>query len=202
MNYNNTTDVISQIVKPDGDLTYLTADNVAKFRNMGLSLTAPLTIAKWWTANFFANIYNNHYNGTYEGRPLDIGYTSFMVNTTQTFTVKQGFTFELNGFYRAKGVNELTINDPMYVFSIGSQKTILKGKGTVRLNIRDPLYLQRYKGKTKYDIVDSRVSNRWDNRQVGVSFTYRFGKNVPQAPVRRRNSASQDEQNRVGGSQQ
>jgi hypothetical protein len=43
------------------------------------------------------------------------------------------------------------------------------------------------------------VQNRWDNRQVKTTFTYRFGKNGQQNdPPRRRSSASQDEQNRVG----
>jgi hypothetical protein len=76
----------------------------------------------------------------------------------------------------------------------------MKGKGTIRMNFRDPFWIQRYKGKTQYDIVDSRVENRWDNRQVTASFTYRFGKSQQgQQQPRRRNSASQDEQNRVGG---
>jgi iron complex outermembrane recepter protein len=199
LNYNNTTDVISQILKPDGDLVFLTSDNVAKFRNIGISITAPIPVTKWWNLNLFTNIYNNHYKGVYENKPLDIAYTSFMVNMTQTFTLKQGFTLEVNGFYRARGVDQLTINEPMYVINFGGQKQILKGKGTLRLNLRDPFWIQRYKGKTKYDIVDTRVQNRWDNRQVTATFTYRFGKNGQQnPPPRRRNSASQDEQNRVG----
>jgi iron complex outermembrane recepter protein len=202
LNYNNTTDVLSQIVKPDEDIIYLTSDNVARFRNIGISVTAPITITKWWNATLFTNVFNNRYEGVYETRPLDISYTSFMVNMTQIFTLKQGFTLELSGFYRARGVDQLNINEPMYVLNFGGQKQVMKGKGTVRLNLRDPFWLQRYKGKTEYDIVDSRVQNRWDNRQVTVSFTYRFGKNTQQSGApRRRNSASQDEQNRVGGQQ-
>ncbi|HEX7903140.1 MAG TPA: TonB-dependent receptor [Chitinophagaceae bacterium] len=202
LNYNSTNDVISQILKPDGDIVFLTADNVAKFRNMGISITAPLPITKWWNLNLFTNIYNNHYEGMYENKPLDISYTSFMVNMTQTFTLKQGFTLEMTGFYRAKGVDQLSINEPMYLLSFGGQKTVLKGKGTVRLNLRDPFWIQRYKGKTQYDIVDTRIQSRWDNRQVTATFTYRFGKNGQQnPPPRRRGSASQDEQNRVGSGQ-
>jgi iron complex outermembrane receptor protein len=166
---------------------------------MGISITAPVPVAKWWSLNFFTNIYNNHYEGVYENKPLDISYTSFMANMTNTFTLKQGFTLEVSGFYRAKGVDQLNINEPMYVVSFGGQKTVLKGKGTVRLNLRDPFWLQRYEGKTQYDIVDTHVQNRWDNRQVTASFTYRFGKNGQQnPPPRRRNSATQEEQNRVG----
>lgn len=199
LNYNSTKNVISQLVKPDGDLLYLTSDNVARFRNIGIAITAPVPVTKWWNSNFFVNVFNNRYSGIYENKPLDLSYTSFMINMTQTFTIKPGFTAEVTGFYRAKGVDQLTINDPMYVLSFGSQKQVLKGKGTVRLNLRDPFWMQRYKGKTQYDIVDSRVRNKWDNRQATISFTYRFGKNTQQnPPPRRRNSASQEEQNRVG----
>jgi hypothetical protein len=171
---------------------------VARFRNIGIAITAPIPVTKWWTSNIFTNIFNNHYEGVYEGKPLDLSYTSFMINMTQTFTIKQGFTLEMTGFYRARGVDQLSINEPMYVLSFGGQKQVMKGKGTVRLNLRDPFWLQRYKGRTEYDVIDSRVQNRWDNRQVTASFTYRFGKNGQQNSPRRRNSASQDEQNRVG----
>jgi iron complex outermembrane receptor protein len=199
VNYNTTANVISQLIKPDGDLLYLTSDNVAKFRNVGLSITAPVPVTKWWNSNIFVNVYNNHYEGIYENKPLSLSYTSYMVNMTQTFTVKKGFTIELSGFYRAKGVDQLTINDPMYQVSLGGQKQVLKGKGTVRLNLRDPFWLQRYKGKTEYDIVDSRVYNKWDNRQVTATFTYRFGKSTQNNTPRKRNSGSLEEQNRVGG---
>jgi hypothetical protein len=45
-----------------------------------------------------------------------------MVNITNTFTIKQGFSLELSGFYRGKGVDQLTINQPIYQMSIGDRK--------------------------------------------------------------------------------
>jgi len=201
LNYNNTTDVISQIFKQNSQtkIVYFTADNVAKFINMGISITAPMTITKWWNTNFFTNIYNNHYKGIYNAEPLDISYTSFMVNITNTFTIKQGFSLELSGFYRGKGVDQLTINQPIYQMSIGGQKNILKNKATVRLNIRDPFAWQEYRGVTDYGNIYAKIHNKFDARQATATFTYRFGKNIQQPPQRRRNSATQDEQNRVGG---
>jgi iron complex outermembrane recepter protein len=202
LNYNSTNNVISMIVKPAGDILFLTSDNVASFKNIGISITAPVPVTKWWNSNTFVNIYNNHYKGVYETRPLDLSYTSFTINITNSFTIKKGFTAELSGFYRAKTIEQLNINEPMYVINFGTQKQILNGKGTVRLNFRDPFWMQKYSGKTQYDIVDSRVRNRWDNRQITASFTYRFGKSTQQnQPPRRNQAASQDEQNRVGGGQ-
>lgn len=205
LNFNNTNDVISQILRQRKipgkieEITFLTAENVAKFRNIGLSITAPITVTKWWNTNLFTNIYNNRYEGFYENELIKLSYTSFMINLTNSFTLGKGYTAELSGFYRYKGVDQFTIIEPLYQVSAGAQKQILKGKGTLRLNLRDPFALQRFKGLNKYGDVDMRFSNRPDTRQVTATFSYRFGKNNQQAPPpRRRNSSSQDEQNRVG----
>ena len=200
LNYNNTSDVISQIFKQNSQtkIVFFTADNVARFTNIGISITAPVPITKWWNTNFFTNIYNNHYKGIYNGAPLDQAYTSFTVNISNTFTIKQGFTLELSGFYRAKGLDQLTIGEPMYQMSVGGQKNIMKGKATIRLNVRDPFAWQQYRGLTQYGNIYARIRNKFDARQVTTTFTYRFGKNNQQVPPpRRRNSATQDEQNRV-----
>lgn len=205
LNYNNTTDVISQVFKQNSQtkIVYFTADNVAKFTNMGMSITAPIPITKWWNTNTFANVYNNHYEGIYNGKPLDISYTSFTFNMTNTFTIKQGFSLELSGFYRGKGVDQLIVNEPIYQISVGGQKNVLKNKATVRLNIRDPFAWQQYEGVSEYGNIYAKIHNRFDARTVTVTFNYRFGKSNQQAPPpRRRNSATQDEQNRVGGAGQ
>jgi hypothetical protein len=87
----------------------------------------------------------------------------------------------------------------MYQLSLGAQKNILKGKGTLRLNIRDPFAWQQYRGLTEYSNIYVKIRSRFESRQVTATFTYRFGKNTQQnQPPRRRNSATQDEQNRVG----
>src|SRR5690349_7687281 len=201
-NHTNTTVVLYHISSqmPAEQITFLTAENVVEFRNNVLSITAPIPVQKWWNANLFTNIYNNHYKGVYEGKPIDVSYTSFMANLTNSFTLGKGYTAELSGFYRHKGVDQLTIIEPIYQMSIGGQKQVIKGKGTIRLNVRDPFAWQRFRGLNKYGDIDMRFYSRPDVRQVTATFTYRFGKNNQQAPPpRRRNSSSQDEQNRVGG---
>jgi len=209
LNYNTTSDVISQIFKPDpqqNKLVYFTADNVAKFTNIGIAITAPVPVTKWWNLNLFTNVYRNHYNGLYSlanrDTLIDMAYVSFMINMSQTFTIKHGFTIEISGFYRAKGVDQLNINLPMYQMSIAGQKSVMKGKGTLRVNIRDPFAWQKYSGYTRYGNVDVQVRNRFDARSIGATFTYRFGKTAQQNQQRRRSNATQDEQNRVGGANQ
>jgi len=204
LNYSSTDDVISQIIKadpnnPESKIRFLTVDNVAKFRNTGISVTAPVTIAKWWNVNIFTNVFNNHYEGIYDTINIDLSFTSFMVNITNNLTFGKGYSGEISGFYRHKGINNLTEMEPIYQVSFGVQKQIMKGKGTLRLNVRDPFAWQKFEGLTKYGRIDGNFLARPDIRQVTATFTWRFGKNGQQNQPRRRNSSSQDEQNRVGG---
>lgn len=199
INYSRTSDVISQILRQNTEekTTYLTTENFNTFRNMGVSVNAPFKWAPWFSTNLFLNVYNNHYKGRYNAEDLDISYTAFMANITNSLTIFKGFSAEISGFYRSKTVDQLIEMNEMYQMTIGLQKTVLKDKGTVRINFRDPFGWQKFGGSTKYGNVDVTIANRWDTRQVGVSFTYRFGKNTI-APSRRRDTGVSDEINRVG----
>ncbi|HEX8313844.1 MAG TPA: outer membrane beta-barrel family protein, partial [Flavisolibacter sp.] len=202
-NLNQTDNVISQIMRQDNakQITYLTSENVAEFRNMGVSITVPVPVTKWWNTNFFTNIFNNRYRGVYNNEPIDIAFTSFSANMSNTFTLKQGFSAELSGFYRHKGVDQLTVVEPLYQMSVAFQKQVMQGKGTVRLNFRDPFAWMRFSGLNQYGDIDMRFRNIPDTRQVTATFTLRFGKQTQNNQPRRRTSSSQDEQNRVGGGQ-
>src|SRR5687768_10256179 len=202
-NFNSTDDIISQIVKPEPNskIRYLTVDNVAQFTSIGLSVTAPITFAKWWNANLFANVFNNHYKGIYDTFLIDDSYTSFTANITNNFTFKKGWSAELSGMYRHKALNGLTQMEAIYQMSFGFQKQVMKGKGTVRFNVRDPFAWQKFEGRNTYGMIDGGFLARPDIRQVTGTFTWRFGKTGQQNQPRRRNSSSQDEQNRVGQSQ-
>jgi hypothetical protein len=210
LNYTNTTDVISQIINRqrgsnDEIIGFLTVDNIARYNNMGIAINAPVKFAKWWNSNLYTNVYRNHYKGTYisnetgvsEVVPLDLSFVSFTVNINNNFTIgKKGLMGEISGWYRHKTIEQLNISDPMGQLSFGLAKNnLMKGKASIRINARDPFNWQRYKGHIRYGTVDIDINNRWDNRQYGVNFTYRFGKQQQQ---QRRRSATEEEQQRVG----
>ncbi|MBL7703894.1 MAG: TonB-dependent receptor [Ferruginibacter sp.] len=209
LNYTVTTDVISQIIKrvrgSNNELVgFLTIDNIARFSNMGIAVSSPVKFAKWWNANLYANVYRNHYQGTYISTEntqnvvvdLDMAFTSFSLNINNSFTLGKGWTAELSGWYNYKNVQQLNLALPMGQMNIGLAKNnLLKGKASLRLTARDPFGWQMYRAETKYGNVDFSLRNRWDNRQYGVNFTYRFGKQQGQS---RRRSATEEEQQRVG----
>jgi iron complex outermembrane recepter protein len=210
LNYTITTDVISQIVKrtrgTNNELIgFLTIDNIARFSNMGIAVSTPVKLAKWWNANVFVNVYRNHYVGTYISTEnsqnrvvdLDMAFTSFNFNINNSITLGKGWIAEISGFYNYKNVQQLNLSYPAGQVNFGLAKNnLLKGKASIRITARDPFSWQRYRAETKYGNVDFSLRNRFDSRQYGVSFTYRFGKQFK--PTNRRNSATEEEQRRVG----
>lgn len=199
-NFSHTNNVISDVLKQNDQtkVTYQTKENVSQRTNVGLSISYNKPITKWWTATAFANVFNNNYKGTVNGIKLNADITSYMFNSSSQFKFKKGWGAEVSGFYRSKLlVSGLIIGEPMGVVSFGASKQILKGKGSIRLNLNDPFWIQYFRGYTKFGNIDTRIQSKWDNRRIVINFTYRFskGQNVQQ---RRRNGGAADEQNRVG----
>lgn len=206
INYTNTSDIINDILQTtkDGDnyITAQTKSNIATRKNIGIAINYNKNLYKWWTVNLFTNIYNNNYEGFIGIEKVALNITAFTINASNQFNFGNGWTGELSGFYNSKNlVSSVILAQPQGFFSFGAGKQILKQKGTVRLNVRDPFWIMKFKGNTTMDKFITDVQTKWDNRRCIISFSYRFGK-VLQSQQRKKGTASQDEQNRVGSSQQ
>lgn len=201
-NFTRTTDIINDIIKNtrtgDNFTTFQTRENVASRRNIGLAVSYNKPFTKWWSINAFANVYNNYYKGIVNNEPVDLDITAFSSNVSNQFTFKKGWTGELSGFYNSKNLySSVILARGMGMFSFGAGKQILKTKGTLRLNIRDPFWIMKFNGSTEMETFSTFITSKWDNRRFILSFAYRFGKATGQQPNRRRNGSAQDEQNRV-----
>ena len=199
--YTVTTDILNDILKQNDEtkVTYQTKENVAKRQTLGLSVSYNAALNSWWTTSLFTNINHNHYEGTVNNDHLDVSLVSFMANMSQQFRFAKTWTAEVNGFYRTSAQETgVFLIQPMGVVSFGLSRQLWNNKASLKLNIYDPFYLQQARVIIDYANIDAYVVNRWDNRRVGLNFTYRFskGQNAPQQ--RRRNSGTLEEQNRVG----
>ena len=202
LSYTSTTDILNDILKQNDDtkVTYQTKENVAKRQTLGVSVSYNAPITKWWTTSVFLNVNNSHYEGIVNNQFLDVSLTSFMGHSSQQFRFAKTWSAEINGFYRTSAQETgMFLIRPMGVVSFGFGKQILKTKGSLKLNIYDPFYIQKALVIIDYGNIDAEVNNRWDNRRVGLTFTYRFSKGQNVQPQSRRTSSAQEEQNRVGG---
>lgn len=205
LSYSYTTDILNDILKQNDNtkVTFQTKENVASRKVLGLSSSYNAPLTKWWTTSLFANVAYNHYQGVVNNTNLDVKMTTFMANMSQQFRFAKTWSAEINGFYRSTAQETgMFLIRPMGVVSFGFAKQLMNNKASLKLNIYDPFYIQKVKVDIQFGNIDAFVLNQWDNRRVGLTFTYRFSKGQNAAPQRRRTSSAQEEQNRVGGGQQ
>lgn len=200
LNYTNTNNIIQQVFEQNEltNETFIKKANIAKSKQIGLAVSVNKSITKWWTTSIYANVYNNHFTGSVNNENISVGITSFMTQVQQQFKFGKGWTAELSGFYRTKGMEGVIFIQPIVQVNAGLSKQVLKNKGSIRLNVRDIFAGSVFKGYSKYSNVDLQFKNVNDNRSVNLTFSYRFNKGKLKAGSRR-DSGANDEQNRVKG---
>jgi len=202
LNYTKTTDIIQMVIEQitEDTLTYVKQANIADQRQYGISVNAGFPITKWWKTNLYVNGFNNRFEGIVNGEPVTIGATTVMFNGSQQFTLSKTLTAEISGWYRTQGVEGVINAKPMGMMSVGFSQQVIKGKGTLRLNVRDIFYTQGFRGVSKYGTVDASFQEKRDSRVVNLGFTYRFSKGKMNGGQKKRsNGSANDEQSRVSG---
>jgi iron complex outermembrane recepter protein len=198
LNYTQTNNIITDLLKQNSETntTFQTKDNFSSMKQWGIAVMVNTSIRKWWNVNVYTNLYNNNYNGRYDNDPVQIQFTSFTGNMTNSFTLGKGWMGEISGWYQSKTAQGLLVANPMGSVNSALSKQVLKKKGTVKIGVRDIFNTQQFSGIIKYSTINVDIANTRVNRQFNVSFVYRFGKtNI--APERRRSGGAGDEQSRV-----
>jgi len=197
VNYSRTTDFMTETFEQSGYATIVREGNIGVRHSAGLSVSARVNATKWWTSSLYSNLNYNLFKGELYGEDVHVSATNVLFNVNNQFRFgKKGWSAELSGFYRTKGVEGQIIIQPLGQMSAGISKQIFKGKATVRLSARDILYTNRAKGSINFQRTQARFENNRDSRVSGITFTWRFGKPL-KAQQNRKTGGASDEQNRV-----
>lgn len=205
LNYSRTTDYMNETFQQEevnGTKTYATIvrhGNIGKRDAAGIAISAQVPVAKWWNASIYTNYNYNKFKGRLNGNGeyIDVAASNILFNVNNQFKFNKGWSGEISGFYRTKGVDGQVIIQPLGQLSAGIGKQILKNKGTVKFNVRDILYTNKATGDINFENTIAHFVNSRDSRVASLSFTYRFGKPIKGAQQRRKIGGADDEQNRV-----
>ena len=184
-------------IPQDDNVTIQIPVNLSSTEHYGLSVSAPVKVNKWWNMINNADVYYNHYNGKLGSNVLNNGKPAADVRVNNSFTITNGWGAELNGSFNSGGQYGFMVLDPQWGISAGVQKTVLKKKGTVKLNVTDIFWTNLPKAVITYGNYIEKWHAQRESRVATLSFTYRFGKNTIQA-ARRRTTASEEERQRAG----
>lgn len=198
VNYTRTTDIIQQVFEQisSQNKTFITWDNIATHRQIGISITASKQLNKWWSGSIYTNLASNKFSGVVDNQYVTINTPSFMANVSQQFRWGKGWGAEISGLYINKVVEGVILINSFGKLDMGISKQILKGKGTLRMNVNDLLYTQIINGGSRYNDIDINFNIKQDTRVFNIGFTYRFSKGKTNGAPRKSGSAS-DEEKRV-----
>ncbi len=197
LNYSYTKNFFTETFEQSGQATIVRNGNIGSRENAGLSESAQVPVAKWWTAILYSDVNYSKFTGILYGQPIDVSATTLLVNINNQFSLPGGWGGELSGFYRTKGVEGQVIVDPMGQGSAAISKKIMKDKASLKLAVRDLLYTNQVHGYIDFQETDATFHNRRDSRQVAMTFTWNFGKPLKGVSSGKRNSGAGEEQSRV-----
>lgn len=199
LNYFRTNDIIQNVLEQNTEKneTFVRRANIARQEQVGISVNANNPITKWWRSSIYVNVFNNKFEGIVNNTFVTVSATTMTLNGSQQFTITKTWSAELNGFFRTAGIEGVIKAKPMGMLSAGVSKQVWKGKGTLRLTVRDIFYTQRFRAESRYGNVDAAFQEARDSRVATFNFTYRFSKGKMNGQQRKRSSGP-DETNRVG----
>jgi len=197
LNYSRTKDFFTETFEQSGYATIVRNGNIGVRQNAGISVSAQVNVRKWWSASLYGNYNYNNFKGELYGETIHARASNILFNASNQLKFNKGWSAELSGFYRTKGIEGQIVIQPLGQVSAGVSKQVLKGKGSIRFNVRDIFYTNWVKGHINFQRTEASFENRRDSRVAGISFTYRFGKPIKGPQNNRKKGGADDEQNRV-----
>jgi len=196
LNYSYTEDFFSETFEQSGRATILRNGNIGSRQNAGIAVSAQLHVTKWWMSILYSNVNYTKFKGVLYGEPISVDATTLTLNVNNQFTFSHGWSAELSGWYRTKGVEGQIV-----IYSLGQataavSKKLLQDKASIKLGVRDFLYTNKPHGYLNFQQTEATFHNNRDSRQVSMTFSYRFGKPL-KVPVRRRTNGAGEEESRV-----
>jgi outer membrane receptor protein involved in Fe transport len=199
INFTNTKNLFTDVFDQKGYATVVKKDNFGQTNIGGISMSAQIPVKKWWMLIAYHEYNYGEYKGLLNGENVKLGAGTYLINLNNQFTLKNGWSAELSGFYRSPGIEGQLLISDMGQVNMGVQKQVLKNKATIKLNIRDLFYTMPVSGSINFQRTEATFAQRGDSRVATVSFVYRFGKPIKGAKGRRTGGAG-TEQNRVKSS--
>ncbi len=200
LTYTHTTNAIETVIFPipgDQNIVQQTEENLATYDYYGASLSIVHQFAKWWDINASADAYLSHYEATLSNSPLNTNRFLFDAFGMNNFTLNKKLSAEVTASYNSGyDLGYLYIQGSWWA-AVGVKMSILKSKGTLKLNANDIFWTNTTRGTTTFNTFNQAVFVRRDTRYVGVSFTYSFGRS-PSSQSMHSKGGAEEEKKRAG----
>jgi hypothetical protein len=197
LTYNKKHDVIfDNAPKQEGNLTYTTSENLASYDNFAAELNFPIQFGKKISGYGGNQFIYNRYKAQYLGDTYDRGKWNWLAYWNVSYKPTDSWSFEVSGYYLTRFLNEFIMINNLGSLDFGVQKSLWNKKGKLSLNCEDILFTDKTKASIQYQAIDVNFRQRYESRNVRLTFSYSFGNQNVKA-ARDRKTASEAEAGRV-----
>ncbi|MFC6877979.1 TonB-dependent receptor domain-containing protein [Flavobacterium myungsuense] len=188
---NRTSDAFQIVRKERGDLIngipviINTPFNLATDDKIGFEFTLNYSPYKWWRLNTNFNFFSNKTDGSYtyikasneiETINFNNSSSTWFARITSKVTLPYKIDFQTNGTYNAPQKVAQGTNKGVASMNLAFSKDILKDKGTLSFTVNDVFNSRKRINALRLPNVNSDMEMQWRERQLTLSFTYRFNK--------------------------
>jgi|CXWL01.1.fsa_nt_gi hypothetical protein len=204
LNYSHVKDIFAQIpdtAAGEGTKGFLQKRNLAQQDVWSLNISYPFQY-KWYSFFATTNVNYSHYTADFGGgnRKVDLKVFSVTYYMQNSFNLGKGWTGEISGLYLSPSVWQGVIKAKgMGTVDLGLQKTLFKGKGSVKTAVSDIFRTMKWAGSSDFAGVTSSFNGHGETPQFKLNFNYRFGSSQVKG-ARQRKSAVEEETKRTENS--
>ena len=190
--YNRTKNPFQFIRRPNGNFAsgvpvlLSTPINLDIDERFGFELTANFSPYKWWKINTNFNIFNSSISGDYSYNLVNNNVlindnfsrksSNWFIKLNSRINLPYKIDWQTNGIYTAPQNTPQGTSLGVYTVNLAFSKDVLKDKATISLNVSDLFNSTKMIRQFNLSTVNSYTEMQRRERQINLSFTYRFNK--------------------------
>ncbi len=157
--------------------------NLANEKRVGMEFTTTFTPKRNWRFTWNINMFQRALRGDYSyinsnaetiTQNFDADNFSWFTRLSAKVVLPYAIDFQSNAFYQGPSRDAQSRNKGMLSANLAFSKEILKDKGTLSLNVSDLFNSRKRMSEIRTPNVYSDSEFQWRQRQINLTFAYRF----------------------------
>ena len=195
LNYTLDKDVFVQLPIQDDQtkIVRYTRVNLDTQQKAWFDVSATHTLTTWWKMQHYGQVQYSQTQSAYPtGGLINTNAWSFYMDGRHTFTLPKGYNLDLNYTYSSPGVSYMYKVGSSGTLSLGLQKAVLNGRGSLQINASDLLNTYRELFYGQFENLDVWTLQKRNSRQLTIRFTYTLGRSTFNRSNRSSGSAEEE----------
>jgi outer membrane receptor protein involved in Fe transport len=166
--------------------------NLSSEKRIGAEAGVLYNPAKWLRLNGSFNYFQFEKAGEFNNIEYGSKNNSWFARFSSKVSLPAKIDWQTNAFYRGKQENSQTKSDGILSINMAVSKDIFKDKATLTLNVSDLLNSRKRNSITTTDRFIQNSEFQWRERQITLSFIYRFNQKKESQRKRSNNSGGDE----------